>query len=598
MRDRLTRTINLLSSIRGIARTCLLLAILLATLTLQIGNAYAGAIHGAIYTTNKTGTVVDQNIYPMGTDVYLSGGPQNMNAAGLTDGTYYFQVTDPSGKVLLSTDNASCRQLVVSGGRVTGASPAAGACAHTDGTFNPANGATPVQLAPFSQTPNAGDEFKAWLIAQNSSTSISSTDPKVIIFKNPDSKTDNFKTQVAVIPVGSCQPSSSLSVLVSGTNVTSYVPKGNWNIKAAITGVSVVNVEGSSIVPTAITTANAVNSCASNSVTGTTVCTANNTDVYLLSGTTLGSTLTSGGSGLIAFSGGICTNCGVAMDAVHNKAALGLSIAGAPGFQFLDLGTSTFETAVASPAGEISEDPLIDPIHNLLLSASEGNNYEIANVAAAPTSLTPLTSFFENPGIPSGGELDSTAEDCSTEIALAGVEFPEPSSVYIADLTQATFTAGAPGTWTDPVGSQVQSLSESVLFFGATSIAVAQGTHTGMLSGEFGGNAITAIALPTTSGSGTPAISDWVTCNIPSDPSGMVWNTGDDPHTLTAYQSPSSSDAIGLLANGGGGFPVTFLARVDLAQMLNPAIVPRTVGGHGCAAGTLPATVASFIAVP
>lgn len=609
MRDRSTRRLYLLSLTRRITRMYLPFALLLAALTLPIGSAFA-AIHGAIYTTDKTGTVVNQNIYPTSTDVYLSGGPQNMNAAGLADGTYYFQVTDPSGKVLLSTDNASCRQLVVSGGRVTGASPASGACEHADGTFNPANGATPVQVAPFAQTPNPGDEFKAWVIAQTSSTSISTSDPKVIIFKKSESKTDNFKTQVAAVPVGSCQPSSSLSVLVSGTNVTSYVPKGNWSAKSAITGVSVVNVEGSSIIPTAITTANAVNSCASNSVTGMTVCTANNTDVYLLSGTTLGSTRTSGGSGQIFFSGGVCTNCGVAMDAIHNKAVIGLSIATAPGFQFLDLGTSTFETAVASPAGEISEDPLIDPIHNLLLSPSESNNYEIADVATTPPSLTPLTSFFENPGIPSGGELDSAGEDCSTEIVLAGIElpepaivlagpeFPEPSSVFIADLSQATLTAGSPGTWSAVGASQVQSLSESFLNFGATSIAVAQGTHTGMLSGEFSGNAITAIALPTTSGSGTPAISDWMTCNIPTDPSGAVWNTGDDPHTLTAYQSPSGSDAIGLLANGGLGTPVTFLARVDLTQMLNATTVPRTVGGHGCASGTLPATVVSFIAVP
>jgi len=49
-----------------------------------------------------------------------------------------------------------------------------------------------------------------------------------------------------------------------------------------------------------------------------------------------------------------------------------------------------------------------------------------------------------------------------------------------------------------------------------------------------------------------------------------------------------------LLANGGA----TKLAVVDLTQMLNPTIVPRTLGGHGCAAGTLPATVVSFITVP
>jgi hypothetical protein len=135
---------------------------------------------------------------------------------------------------------------------------------------------------------------------------------------------------------------------VQGANVTSYVPKGNWGSSA--TGVSVVNIEGTSITPIQIATPHVVNSCASNPTTGTTVCTANNTDVYLLSGTALGSTLTSGGSSFISFSGGVCTNCGVAMDAVHNKAVIGLSVAGAPGFQFLNLATSAFEPAFASPA--------------------------------------------------------------------------------------------------------------------------------------------------------------------------------------------------------------------------------------------------------
>ena len=108
------------------------------------------------------------------------------------------------------------------------------------------------------------------------------------------------------------------------------------------------------------------------------------------------------------------------------------------------------------------------------------------------------------------------------------------------------------------------------------------------MSGEFGGNAVTAIALPTTSGSGTPAIADWVSCAIPG------FNNGNDPHTVTAYQSPNTSDAIALLGNGGA----TELAVVDLTMMLNTTIVPRTVAGHGCASGTLPSTVVSFITVP
>jgi hypothetical protein len=167
--------------------------------------------------------------------------------------------------------------------------------------------------------------------------------------------------------------------------------------------------------------------------------------------------------------------------------------------------------------------------------------------------------------------------------------------VFIADLTKATFTAGSPaGTWTAP--SQIQSLSESSLSAGASGIAVAQGTHIGIVSGEFGGNSITAIKLPSTSGSGIPAILDWVTCTIgyvgtPSAP----FSNGLDPHTVTAYQSPNGAkDAIALLANG----TATTLAVVDLTKMLNPTIVPRTAAGHACATGPLPATVVSSVTVP
>jgi hypothetical protein len=543
-----------------------------------------GAVSGALHTTVKDGTAVNQNIYGSLDDAYISGGPQNTNASGLPNGTYYFQVTDPSGKKLLSTDNAVCRQLMVAGGRVSGSTGPA--CKHANGTFNPANGTLPVQLAPYSKTPNNGNEYKAWLIPTGSAT-ISGTDPKVLLFANANAKTDNFKAQGSTVVQGSCQPSSSLSVLVSGTNVTSYVPKGSWG--SSTTGVSAINVEGSSITPTVIPTTSAVNSCASNPLTGLTVCTANNADVYTLTGTTLGSTLTSGGSSVICFSGGCATNTGIAMDAAHNKAVLGLSIAGVPGFQFLNLGTSLFEPAFVSqsPGPLISENPLIDPIRNLLLSAAEQNNYEIVDVA---TSTTP--AFYENAIADVGGELDSSGEDCSTGIVLAPAEFSAPSQVYIADinnpgtLPNAVFTPGSPGTWTAP--SQVQTLTGSFLSAGASGIAVAQGTHTGVVAGEFGGDAITAISLPAASGGGvTPAIGGWMTCSI-----GGGFVNGLDPHTLTAYQSPSGGAAIGLFAN----FGATTVARVDLTAML--ALPESAPGSHVCASGTLPASAVSFIPVP
>ena len=403
-------------------------------------------------------------------------------------------------------------------------------------------------------------------------------------------------------------------MLVSGPNVTSYVPKGNWSNN--FTGVSVVNVEGSSITPTLILTPSPVNSCASNSVTGTTVCTANNTDVYLLNGTTLSNTLTSGaGNSFIHFSGGFCTNCGVTMDAIHNKAVIGLSVGptdpmtgfGAPGYQFLDLPpvsvgfapgavssptpTPVFEKPpVVSPAGMISEGILIDPIHNLLLSAAENGNYEISNVSTIPPSLNSSTAaFFEN--VTEGGELDSSAEDCSTGIALAPAEqfAQSASSVFITNLPQAPIMSSP---WTTPSQNN-QILSESILANGADGIAVAQGTHIGIVSGENGGNAVTAIVLPTTAGPVPPKVIDWVTCNV-----GGNFINGADPHTVTAYQSPSSGDAIALLANQGA----TSLAVVDLTKMLNITTVRRTVDGHACALGTLPLDmpdmVVRFISVP
>jgi hypothetical protein len=569
--------------LRSAASVVALLPFLGAALT---GGALAG---DALYTTTQDGTAVNANIYATSTDVYISGGPQNKNAAGLPDGTYYFQVTDPSGGTLLSTDAAICRQVQVVGGHINGSiGPAL--CKHTNGTLNPANGTLPVELFPFLPTPNAGNEYEAWLVP-TTAASVSASDSAVLIFSPSDAKTDNFKVQTAINPntQASCQSAGSLGALVSGTSVVAYVPKGAWD--NFTTGVSVVNVEGTNVSPTLIPTANAVNSCAANSVTGQTVCTANNTDVYLLSGTSLSSTLTSGGSGSIFFSGGPCTNCNVGMDAVHNKAVIGLSVGGAAGFQVLDLGTSTFGTAFPSPALEISEGPMVDPTRNVLLSADENGVFEIIDLSTSPLP----SSHVNTPPVSTGGlELDSTAEDCSTAIALAPGEFSQPSQVFIADLTQATL---APGTWTAPAtASQVQTLGESFLSAGASGIAVAQGTHIGVITGEFGGDAVTAIKLPATSRSGTPAISDWVTCSI-----GNGFNNGDDPHTVTAYKSPTTGDAIAVLANEGA----SFLAVVDLTKMLDPTIVPRTgsagnacTPGPGGVPGDLPAAVVSFIAVP
>src|SRR5438067_11997062 len=93
-----------------------------------------GQVNGAIFTTTSTGTTVNGNIYNNKSDVYLTGGPQNNHDPGLSpDGDYYFQVTDPGGATLLSSDPIACREVHVTGGRIVSI-VAAGGCQHAPGT--------------------------------------------------------------------------------------------------------------------------------------------------------------------------------------------------------------------------------------------------------------------------------------------------------------------------------------------------------------------------------------------------------------------------------------------------------------------------------
>jgi hypothetical protein len=121
---------------------------------------------GAIFTTLPDGSAVNFNIYSSKDLVYLDGGPgQNApkTAAGLDDGTYVFQVTDPSGKTLLSQDVAACRQVTVAGGVITASlKPAGCPVPHLTGV-DVDWAATTVQLMPYDDTPNNGGEYKAWV---------------------------------------------------------------------------------------------------------------------------------------------------------------------------------------------------------------------------------------------------------------------------------------------------------------------------------------------------------------------------------------------------------------------------------------------------
>jgi hypothetical protein len=370
-------------------------------------------------------------------------------------------------------------------------------------------------------------------------------------------------TLTCKIVVGSCLPTSSLSILAQGKTVTSYVPNGAW--ATTNTGVQVVPIEPIGT-PASIATPNVVNSCSSNSTTGQTVCTANNTDVYLLTGKTLNTTLTSSSDVQTKFSGGYCENCGVAINSNTNTAVIAMGLSTAPsgtGLQFLNLATNTLATPIPATY-QLSEDVLWDQIRNLLLSPDELGIYDIFQTSSGATEFANSVGF---------GAGDSAAEDCSTGIALSALEFSD--QLYITDLTQAVYTSGTPGTWTAP--QQVQTFPEFAGFSAGTSgIAVAGASHLGIVSGEFGGNQFAALQLPSSSGSGTPAVTDYAAAALPNTPDGNVWAQGWDPHTITAYVSPNNSKAYGVMANGSG-VPPTYLALIDLQALLS---APRLTGTH------------------
>lgn len=223
----------------------MLAALSAANVYVFLNKASAAGFHGSIYTTTFDGSSVNQNTYSSKEAVYLSGGPQNVNANGLPDGTYYFQVTDPSGHTLLSTDLAACRQLTVFNGRVVGG---AGPCPHSTGIPNEANGSIPVKLAPFADTPNNGSMYKVWLISQGGNTSVAS-DGMHINFSNNNAKTDNFK--VNIVPCTNCGPTSLLAGRkFYDANANSLFDEG----EVAVAGVQILIVAGPD--PVIVTTNN------------------------------------------------------------------------------------------------------------------------------------------------------------------------------------------------------------------------------------------------------------------------------------------------------------------------------------------------------
>ncbi len=357
--------------------------------------------------------------------------------------------------------------------------------------------------------------------------------------------------------LNSCLPTSSLAVAL-GPKVTAYVPNGWWGGTA--TGVQAVPIEGPGV-PVSIATPGVVNSCSSNPATGETVCTANSTDVYRITGTSLSSTATSGATGFASFSGGTCQNCGVAINALTNTAYVTVGITSSPsrsGIQGLNLGSGVFSAPFAL-SHPVSENISVDAGRSLLLSPGEDSNYGLVQLGTSGNMLAELA----NGTIGGGIDYDSAAEDCTTGIALTAIEFT--SSVGMADLNQASFGAGV---WSAP--SSVFTFN-GIFAAGVSGISVAPGaSHLGVATGEFGGQSFAVFKLPATPGTGgtPPTIVDYAYIDIlPNTPDGNIFSAGFDPHTITAYTSPNDGKPYALIADWSTGTP-TYVAVIDMNKLI------------------------------
>ena len=179
-----------------------------AAFVFAFGGASAQPLPGAIFTTTPDGGIVNENVrYESKLEVYLDGGPPPnapQKAAGLPDGWYVFQITDPSGWVLLSDDPSKCRvievendvivRLVAPGEMADFGGPfadtynkplngknsidgipchiqddpdgVAGSSGQHDTNIDTdwgVNGALVVQMMPYLDTPNPGGVYKAWV---------------------------------------------------------------------------------------------------------------------------------------------------------------------------------------------------------------------------------------------------------------------------------------------------------------------------------------------------------------------------------------------------------------------------------------------------
>jgi hypothetical protein len=409
------------------------------------------------------------------------------------------------------------------------------------------------------------------------------------------------------VPFADRTSANAPGVAISGTNVTALVPFGSDDTSVA--GAASVPIESASGSLPALVSINTdrVNSCAQFANNGAAICSGQPGTVDFLTSDATSSTVVSEGLSMpgIVNEDGSCAGCGIAADDFLGTGIL----ASSGGYQLANPLNDSVGAPIAGNGEPVAVDFGYDPIGHRILSAnyqlttnvitpSTPPHFEIFNLFRSSREIFELlndSAFFTPPGRTCTGTAtsnrdilpDTTAIDTSTNIAYVTFHSPPQcftkpiEDVALFDLSQATFTTtGAVGGWTTP-GKQIQTLTNLTLG-GITAISVVSGAHLAIISGQFSSNLLGALQLPATSGSGQPAIADWVQVQMPNDPSGNPWLDWHAPSGLGSYTSPNNGRAYGVMMNFGknsSGNPIgpTYLAIVDLQALLN---APRDSTKH------------------
>jgi len=392
--------------------------------------------------------------------------------------------------------------------------------------------------------------------------------------------------------------------MILGTTVTVTVPFGS-DVNSTHGAEQVVIEAASSPLPTpTVISTDRVNSCTP-AKTGEVVCSGQGGTIDLIPFGATSSTFITPPGGPIAdinYDDGDCMGCGAMVD---DMLSLGV-IATGNGFFPLNLTNNAVGSVI--PTNTVNADEAVGVNfgydmangHHRILSANYTANPAM-NFASSPphfqiidlsTPATPVTyelandqAFFLQAShtcsngmggtvVQSDSMPETTAIDTVTNIVYVTFHTPSacfldpPNDIALFDMNQATFTKGgtaATTTWTS-AGMTIQSLTGMNLN-GVDPISVEPTNDLAIVSGSFPPFGV--LQLPSTSGTGTPAISDWVSASMPNDPSGAAWNGWPEPNGLATYFSPNTSKSMAVMMNSGIGAGPTYLAIVDMKALLN-----------------------------